>query len=142
MGVLIVDLLESNVNALTADLRGRIVRLSDVYSSAEVGGDFAVTVRAQIDVTKAALKAAERVFTDFTKPSATLNPTHGTGVVTWGEKLSDERDRLGRDLTHGEVLSLAGNHIMTEGELEEQRGAQLLCPVDCQPVDYNEEAEK
>lgn len=122
MGTLITDLLESNANALFAELRGKISKLADVHSSAEPGGDFATTVRAQWDVTDAALKAAERVFTEYMKPPIAPNPTpDGTGVITWGEKVCDAQDVMGRDLSLTELLVLAKSHQMTPNELEMQR---------------------
>lgn len=122
MGVLLTDLLESNANALFAELRGKISKLADVHSSAKPGGDFATTVRAQWDINEAALKAAERVFTEYMKPPIAPNPTpNGTGVITWKERVADATAEAGHELSLDQLLHLAKSHQMTPAELEAQR---------------------
>ena len=56
--MLIRDLLDSNANALIADLRGKLSKLQAVAHNAQIGGDYRETVNAQIQVTKAAITAA------------------------------------------------------------------------------------
>lgn len=56
---IIEDLFSSNVNSVRAELMNKIAALQSVAVSAEDGGDFHETVKAQIAVVKAALRAAE-----------------------------------------------------------------------------------
>jgi hypothetical protein len=54
---LCMDLYESNANMLMSELKNKLGKLTAVRASANVGGDYAFTVTAQIDLVKAALDA-------------------------------------------------------------------------------------
>lgn len=118
--MIINDLFDSNANNLFAELQLKISRLQSVLSSAEPGGDFAETVKAQLKITKAAFQAARAQYNQIISPPiAPSTCVHGQGEVTWAEKLSDATEAAGRDLTYKELKMLVHTHCMTAHELED-----------------------
>jgi hypothetical protein len=59
MPQVIQDLYESNADAFIAEISNKLAKLKGVRSSAKAGGDFALTISAQIQTVEAALVAAE-----------------------------------------------------------------------------------
>ncbi len=70
--MLIRDLLDSNVNALIGELRVKLSKLQAVAQNARTGGDYQHTVSAQIEVTKAAIAAAEMTHATIIEADAML----------------------------------------------------------------------